>query len=107
MLQLAQRTLAPSSPSVSISTAVWMVMCSDPVTRTPASGLPCAYFLRIDIRPGISDSATEISLRPQPACDMSATLNSVVGVATRVLMEAISFQVSTNLDMLIYYRCKQ
>ena len=39
MLQLAQRTLAPRSTSVSISTAVWIVMCSEPVTRTPASGL--------------------------------------------------------------------
>ena len=38
MLQLAQRTEAPRSTSVSISTAVWIVMCSDPVTRTPASG---------------------------------------------------------------------
>ena len=38
MLQEAQRTEAPRSTSVSISTAVWMVMCSEPVTRTPASG---------------------------------------------------------------------
>ena len=35
MLQLAQRTLAPSSTRVSMSTAVWMVMCSEPVMRTP------------------------------------------------------------------------
>jgi hypothetical protein len=48
-----------------MSTAVWMVMCSEPVTRTPFSGLPGAYFLRIDIKPGISNSAMEISLRPQ------------------------------------------
>ena len=33
MLQLAQRTWAPSATSVSISTAVWTVMCSEPVTR--------------------------------------------------------------------------
>jgi hypothetical protein len=38
MLQLAQRTLAPSACSVSISTAVWIVMCSDPVMRAPLSG---------------------------------------------------------------------
>ncbi len=31
MLQLAQRTSAPSAVSVSISTAVWTVMCSEPV----------------------------------------------------------------------------
>ncbi len=39
MLQLAQRTCAPSAVSVSINTAVWMVMCSEPVMRAPASGL--------------------------------------------------------------------
>src|SRR5436305_45926 len=33
MLQLAQRTSAPSATSVSISTAVCTVMCSDPVMR--------------------------------------------------------------------------
>ena len=49
--------VAPRSTSVSMSTAVWMVMCSEPVTRTPLSGLLGAYFLRMDIRPGISCSA--------------------------------------------------
>ena len=39
MLQLAQRTLAPSSTRVSINTAVWMVMCSEPVMRTPCERL--------------------------------------------------------------------
>ena len=43
MLQLAQRTCAPSAVSVSISTAVWIVMCSDPVMRAPASGWASAY----------------------------------------------------------------
>ncbi len=38
MLQLAQRTSAPSSIRVSISTAVWIVMCSEPVIRAPFSG---------------------------------------------------------------------
>ena len=74
MLQLAQRTSAPRLTSVSISTAVWIVMCSEPVMRTPASGLAAAYLLRIDISPGISCSAMVISLRPQSASDMSATL---------------------------------
>src|ERR1700730_15522166 len=76
MLQLAQRTSAPSATIVSISTAVWIVICSDPVTRTPASGLPAAYLLRIDIRPGISCSAMSISLRPNSASPISATLYS-------------------------------
>ena len=38
MLHDAQRTSAPSAISVSISTAVWIVMCSEPVMRAPASG---------------------------------------------------------------------
>jgi len=76
MLQDAQRTSAPRSLSVSISTAVWMVMCSEPVTRTPLSGWAAAYLRRMDIRPGISCSAMSISLRPQSARDRSATLKS-------------------------------
>ena len=39
MLQEAQRTSAPSATSVSIRTAVWIVMCSEPAIRAPASGL--------------------------------------------------------------------
>ena len=66
--------MAPRSTSVSMSTAVWMVMCSEPVTRTPASGFDGAYLARMDIRPGISCSAMVISLRPQSASEMSATL---------------------------------
>ena len=38
MLHDTQRTSAPSSASVSISTAVWIVMCSEPMMRAPASG---------------------------------------------------------------------
>ena len=38
MLHEAQRTSAPSALSVSIRTAVWMVMCSEPVMRAPLSG---------------------------------------------------------------------
>ena len=49
-------------------------MCSDPVMRTPASGLDFAYFSRIAIKPGISFSAMEISLRPQSARVMSRIL---------------------------------
>ena len=39
MLHDAQRTSAPSATRVSMSTAVWMVMCSEPVMRAPVSGL--------------------------------------------------------------------
>ena len=77
MLQLAQRTSAPSDVSVSISTAVWIVMCSEPVIRAPASGWSAAYFSRRDIRPGISCWASSISLRPYSARERSATLKSV------------------------------
>jgi hypothetical protein len=76
MLHDAHRTLAPNATRVSINTAVWIVMCNDPVTRAPASGCASANSARRDIRPGISCSASAISLRPQPANDRSATLNS-------------------------------
>ena len=69
MLQVAQRTSAPSAFSVSISTAVWIVMCSEPVMRAPRSGCSAANSSRIAIRPGISVSAMRISLRPQSASD--------------------------------------
>ena len=39
MLHEHQRTSAPSATSVSISTAVWIVMCSEPVIRAPAQRL--------------------------------------------------------------------
>ena len=38
MLHDAQRTSAPRSASVSMSTAVWTVMCRLPMIRAPASG---------------------------------------------------------------------
>src|SRR3954462_11784704 len=74
MLQLAQRTSAPRATSVSISTAVWIVMCREPVMRAPLSGCAAPYSSRDDIRPGISCSASWISLRPNSARDRSATL---------------------------------
>ena len=81
MLQLHQRTSAPSAVSVSISTAVWIVMCSEPMIRAPFSGCSAANSRRIAIRPGISCSASVISLRPKSASERSATLKSV-SVAT-------------------------
>jgi hypothetical protein len=73
ILQEAQRTSAPSASSVSISTAVWMVMCSEPLMRAPLSGWRFAYSSRIAMRPGISVSAIAISLRPHAARARSAT----------------------------------
>src|SRR5207302_703920 len=77
MLHEAQRTSAPSAVSVSISTAVWIVMCSEPAMRAPRSGCLPAYSARIAINAGISDSAIRISLRPQSASERSATRKSV------------------------------
>ncbi len=76
MLQLAQRTSAPSATSVSISTAVWTVMWSEPVIRAPFSGWESANSRRVAISPGISCSASRISLRPKSARERSATLKS-------------------------------
>ncbi len=45
MLHEAQRTSAPSAFSVSISTAVWIVMCRQPAMRAPFSGCDGAVLL--------------------------------------------------------------
>jgi len=73
-LQDDQRTSAPSSIRVSISTAVWMVMWMQPRIFAPFSGCSPAYLRRRPISAGISDSAMMISLRPQSASLISATL---------------------------------
>src|SRR5437899_6308340 len=75
MLQDTQRTSAPSSFSVSMRTAVWIVMCRLPMMRAPASGFLAPCCLRSAMRPGISCSASRISLRPNSASDRSLTLN--------------------------------
>ena len=71
MLQEAQRTSAPSACSVSIKTAVWMVMCREPAMRAPFSVCVGPNSSRTAIRPGISVSAMAISLRPKSAREMS------------------------------------
>ena len=86
MLHDAHRTFAPSATSVSISTAVWMVMCSEPVMRAPRSGCDSPNSRRVAIRPGISCSASWISLRPNAASPRSATLKSVSVVTAVVVM---------------------
>jgi hypothetical protein len=73
MLQEVQVTSAPRATSVSMRTAVWMVMCRQPAIRAPFSGC-CPELLASAIRPGISVSAISISLRPQSARERSATL---------------------------------
>merc|ERR1719321_806894 len=76
MLQEHQRTLAPNAESVSISTAVWIVMWRDPEMLTPAKGCLKPYSLRHDMSPGISVSARSSSLRPNSARPISLTLES-------------------------------
>src|SRR5690606_14275435 len=76
MLQETQRTSAPSSTSVSISTAVCTVMCSEPAIRAPFRGLDAANSRRVAIRPGISCSASRSWCRPASARFRSATANS-------------------------------
>ena len=87
MLQLAQRTSAPSAFSVSMSTAVWMVMCSEPAMRAPLRGCVAAYSCRMAMRAGISPSAMAISLRPQAARLRSATMKSEVATVMRTSTE--------------------
>ena len=74
MLHEDQLTLAPSAVSVSIRTAVCIVMCRHPAIRAPFRGFSCPYSFRSAIRPGISASARRISLRPHSARDKSFTL---------------------------------
>jgi hypothetical protein len=78
MLHDTQRTSAPRVTRVSIRTAVWIVMCREPVIRAPVSGFVWPYCARIAIRPGISCSARRISSRPNSASERSATLKSGV-----------------------------
>src|SRR5437588_10840007 len=85
MLHEHHRTSAPSATSVSISTAVWTVMCREPVIRAPFSGCASANSWRVAISPGISCSARRISLRPNSCRPRSATLKPVV-VLTVVLI---------------------
>jgi len=74
MLQEHQRTVAPSLTSVSMSTAVWMVMCKLPVIRAPFSGCFGPNSSTHAMRPGISTSASWISMRLRRASGREASL---------------------------------
>jgi hypothetical protein len=77
MLQLAQRTRAPEACSVSTSTAVWIVMWMRPRDAGALQRLGLGVFRsRTLISPGISCSASSISLRPNSANDRSFTTAS-------------------------------
>src|SRR3569623_159814 len=89
MLQEVQVTSAPSVTSVSMSTAVSIVMWRQPATRAPLSGALSLYSARSDIRPGISFSAMRIFLRPSSASVRSLILNA--GNSVRVSMGSFLF----------------
>src|ERR1700730_419127 len=89
MLHDAQRTSAPSAASVSISTAVWIVICNEPAIRAPRNGWVGPNSSRVAIRPGISVSAMAISLRPHEASPMSFTTWSVDVDAFGAVEEAV------------------
>src|SRR6187551_147665 len=76
MLHDVHVTSAPSAVSVSISTAVSIVMWRQPATRAPLSGFVAPYSSRSAIRPGISFSAMRIFLRPSSARVLSLILNA-------------------------------
>merc|ERR1719473_1912795 len=78
MLQLAQRTFAPSLDSVSMRTPVWIVMWSEPEMQTPLNGCCGPNSARLAISPGISTSASSSSLRPNSAMPRSFTFESVI-----------------------------
>lgn len=69
-------TWAPSSIRVSISTAVWTVMCRLPAILAPFKIWAAAYLRRHAMSPGISFSASMISLRPSSASFSSAEINN-------------------------------
>lgn len=73
MLHDDQVTSAPRNVKVSMRTAVWMVMWRHPAIRAPFNGWSSAYLARVAIKPGISFSASSISLRPKAARLRSAT----------------------------------
>lgn len=78
MLQLHHLTLAPKWWRVSIRTAVWMVIWSEPEILAPLKGFLAPNSSLNCISPGISTSAKSSSFLPHSARVMSLTFDSVV-----------------------------
>ena len=77
-----------------------MVMCNEPVTRTPLSGFSGAYFLRIDMRPGISCSAMDLVASPvgqRHVGELCRSVSFVIGVFIRVLKVVRRFRRLTQI----------
>src|SRR5258705_8433571 len=96
MLHEVHVTSAPSETSVSMRTAVSIVMWRQPATRAPLSGALPLYSSRSDIRPGISFSAMRIFLRPSSASVRSLTLKA--GNSVRVSMIVSRFSADSQLQ---------
>lgn len=101
-------TSAPNSSRVSISTAVWIVICRQPPIRAPLSGCVFPYFFLKDIRPGISSSASIISFRPHSARFMSAVKNHhyIQINATAACSSTLILLPSTNTSLAPYRPCQ-
>ena len=92
-------TSAPSALRVSMSTAVWMVMCRQPAMRAPLKGCAAPNSSRRLIKPGISASARRISFRPHSARLMSFTLyGAYVFVVVSTMIELVIGSVSNHKD---------
>ena len=78
ILQEHHLTLEPKDSKVSISTAVYIVICKEPEILVSLSGYSSLYFFLHYTRPGISCSANWISFLPQSFKLRSFTLKSVL-----------------------------
>src|SRR5665647_3326742 len=89
MLHEAQRMSAPSAFSVSINTAVWMVMCSEPAMRAPFKGCRTANSSRTAIRmPGLMAVREEFAVRqPLKGARIAGSLHMTI--QTAVLIETL------------------
>jgi hypothetical protein len=77
MLQEHHLTSAPNSVNVSINTAVYIVIWSDPIILAPFKLYLGPYSYLHDINPGISTSANYISYLPYSCKEMSFILDSI------------------------------
>src|SRR5258708_32257148 len=78
-------------------------MCRQPAIRAPLSGLVGPYFFRSAIKPGISFSASSISLRPHSARLMSLTLKGSAETGVAVGIGVRSFQAVSSVSSRFSY----
>ena len=78
-----------------------MVMCKEPEMREPFSGFLPAYSLRSDIRPGISISASSISLRPKRTVSADKSLTKKGGFAVSERFVFMKLVIFTGADAVV------